>query len=757
MKKMTWIAGAVVLALAGGGTWWWTQRAKTDEVSYRTAKIERGNLQATVSASGAVNPVTQVSVGTQVSGQIKELYADFNSEVKAGQLIALIDPETFEYRVRSAQADVDSARAAVLTAQANIAASNAAVSRAKVDQIEAQRDFERQQSLVEKQFVAQNVADKARALVASSSESVKAAQAQLGVTQAQVKSAQANVAQRESALAQARIDLSRTKITSPVNGIVIKRAIEKGQTVAASLSSPELFVIAQNLSDMQVDASIDESDVGRIRTGQKASFTVDAYPGQTFDGEVKQVRKAAQNVANVVTYVAVVGFTNVGDKLLPGMTANVRLVTDLRENVLKIPNAALRVRVAGVEPAAPGASGPARGASGSTTGSATGRVLGDPSVAKFSWISEAQAQQSGGGGGGLAAMRERLVTDLGLSSEQQTQLDAIQAELRPQFMALRDLADGERGAARERVMAVMRQKISAILTPAQRTKYQEMIASAAAARAAGAPPGGTAASPAASATGSEAKPAISPVDATNSVASPAIKEGAKAQKPLKNALPSATLAAGAVAAAPAATAAPSPTALSTGGGATAAAPPAATPPTVGAPPTGGQGGGPLAEMRSRLLSDLQLSADQIAKVDAIIADTRPKYATLRDLAPEERGKARDRITAEMRARIGDLLNPEQKAKYALIQAEAASRTATRGRIYMMGADGKPVAYNVRLGITDGTSTELMVPPNSPNAEVFKEGAVVIVGTNTPGAAAGGSAAGAAAGGAQRPSGPRMPF
>ena len=257
MKKTSLMASAVVLALAaGGGWWWWNQRAQADAVQYRTAKIERGPLQATVSASGAVNPVTQVSVGTQVSGQIKDLYVDFNSEVKAGQLIAQIDPETFEYRVRSAQADVDAARAAVLTAQANIAASRAQVSRAQVDLDEAKRDFERKLSLVEKQFIAQSEADKARALVNTSSEALKSTQAQLGVTEAQIKTAQANVAQREASLAQARIDLARTKITSPVNGIVIKRAIEKGQTVAASLQSPELFVIAQNLQDMQVEPAL---------------------------------------------------------------------------------------------------------------------------------------------------------------------------------------------------------------------------------------------------------------------------------------------------------------------------------------------------------------------------------------------------------------------------------------------------------------------------------------------------------------------
>lgn len=345
-----WAAAAGALVLLGGGAWWWLQ-GRAPEVSYRTAKIERGSLQATVSASGTVNPVTQVSVGTQVSGQIKEIHVDFNSEVKAGQLIALIDPETFEYRVRQAQADVEAAQAAVLTAQANSAAARAAVSRVKVDLAEAQRDLERKKMLVDKQFIAQSEGEKAEALVNTSRESLKSAEAQLGVAEAQVKSAQANVAQRQAALAQARVDLGRTRITSPVNGIVIKRAVEKGQTVAASLQAPELFVIAQNLQDMQVDASIDESDVGRVRAGQRATFTVDAFAGRTFDGQIRQVRKAAQNVANVVTYVAVVGFANTGGRLLPGMTANVRVVTDTRENVLKVPNAALRVRIAGVEPA----------------------------------------------------------------------------------------------------------------------------------------------------------------------------------------------------------------------------------------------------------------------------------------------------------------------------------------------------------------------------------------------------------------------
>ena len=352
MKRFSWklwAAGAAALAVGLGGGAWWLQ-GRTAEVVYRTGKIERGNIQASIAASGAVNPVKQVSVGTQVSGQIKELYVDFNSEVKAGQLIAQIDPETFEYRVRQAQADVDAALAAVQIAQANAAAGRAAVSRAKVDLAEAMRDHERKKMLVDKQFIAQSEADKARALVDSQTEALKAAQAQSDVADAQIKGAQASLAQRQAGLAQARVDLARTRITSPVNGIVIKRAVEKGQTVAASLQAPELFVIAQNLQDMQVEASIDESDVARLRTGLPATFTVEAFPGQTFEGQIRQVRKAPQTVSNVVTYVVVIGFSNTGGRLLPGMTANVRVVTEQRDNVLKVPNAALRVRIPGVEP-----------------------------------------------------------------------------------------------------------------------------------------------------------------------------------------------------------------------------------------------------------------------------------------------------------------------------------------------------------------------------------------------------------------------
>jgi HlyD family secretion protein len=657
MKKSFIAIGLASVAIVGAGAWWLMQ-SKTDAPTYKTAKIERGNLQATVSASGAVNPVTQVSVGTQISGQIKELYADFNSEVKAGQLIALIDPETYEYRVRQAQADVDAAKAALLMQQAGL-------SKARVDADFAQRDALRKKQLVEKQFIAASDADSAAAVAASLFESVK-------VVEAQIKSAVATVAQREAALAQARIDLERTKITSPVRGIVIKRAIEKGQTVAASLQAPELFVIAQNLRDMQVDASIDESDVGRIKSGQRATFTVDAFPGQTFEGTVNQVRKAAQNVANVVTYVAVVGFANNDGRLLPGMTANVRVVTDMRENVLKIPNAALRVKIAGVEPVAP-ASSPSQAPAGGA--SSTSFLL--------NWLPSAMAQQ-GGQGGGQSAQRERLISELALTTEQQAKLDVVFSEMRPKFMAMRDMSDPERGTAREKITAEMRGKISGFLTAEQKIKYAALQAT-----------------PANISRGTPStKPSPSDLQAEASSNS--------SQAPLS----------------------------------------AIKPPAGGvAPAITGQG--PLVDVRNRLVAELQMPQAQADKLDAIYAANRPKFMTLRDLPEAERTRARERISADIRAQIETILTPAQKPRYAQLVAEAASRQGanSRGRIYLQGSDGKPVAYNVRLGVTDGTSTELMVSPNSPNADKLIEGATVITGVS---AAATGNAP-------KAPSGPRLPF
>src|SRR5687767_7034081 len=334
MKRSSIVALCVValLALAGGYVWW--KDPFSSPPAYRTAKIERGSITAAVASTGTLNPVVSVQVGSQVSGQVKELYVDYNSPVKKGQLIARIDPQSFALRVNQAMADVEAARASALTQRSNVAALQAEVARAKVLLGDAEREYSRNEMLFQKNFVSAAVRDKALATLEAAREQLKAEQAQVAVGQAQVRNADAVVKQRESQLSQARVDLERTEIRAPVDGIVVKKSVEPGQTVAASLQAPELFVIAQDLRQMQVETSIDESEVGRIRNGQEATFTVDSFPGRTFRGTVEQIRKAAQVVQNVVTYIAVIRTSNEDFGLFPGMTANVRVVVDMRDNAL---------------------------------------------------------------------------------------------------------------------------------------------------------------------------------------------------------------------------------------------------------------------------------------------------------------------------------------------------------------------------------------------------------------------------------------
>ena len=688
MKKTSrWVGAALLLGLVGAAGWWFFVRVPEPPMSFRTAKIERGPLQAAVSATGTVTPVRQVQISSQVSGQIKELLVDFNSEVKQGQLIAQLDPETFEYRVRQSTADVEAARASVLTAQANVQSALAQVTRAQGDLGEAQRDEKRKLDLVAQNFISSAELDTAKARTASLAEALKVAQAQVDVARAQAQNAMAIVRQRDAQLQQARVDLQRTQIRSPVDGIVIKRSVEVGQTVAASLQAPELFVIARNLSDMQVEAAIDEADISRVRDGQKVSFSIDAFPGRLFDGSVRQVRKAAVSAQNVVSYTVVVGFANPGSLMLPGMTANVRIITDTRDNVLKVPNAALRVRIAGVEPEAAASvpAAPSNGASAVRTSS-------------FALWPQALAQGTAGRPG---ALRERLVEGLQLDAAQQAQLDALLAELRPDFMALREFPEEQRAAARDQLMAKLRGRVNAFLTPAQREAYVKLQAQAQA-QAAAARASEPTAAPSAAAAARAAAPA--------SAAAPPV---AAAREPAKAAAP-----------------------------ATAAAPPEVP------------ASGPLSDFRKRLIDELGLTAEQTAQVDGIIAAQRPRFAELRNLAESQRGKARDRILADMRALIGQQLTPEQQPKYQKLLVELAGRQTTRGRIYLLADDGKPRAYNVRLGISDGVMTELLVPPNSADAGVLVEGANVITAVVLPAPA--GASPRAAAPGMQSPPGPR-PF
>lgn len=327
--RLTAFALAAVLAAAAFGAWrWWGSNGAQPQ--YKFSKVESGPITATVAATGTLNPVVSVQVGSQISGQVREILVDFNSTVKQGQLVARIDPETYQLRVRQAEADLEAVRAASAVQRAEVA-------RATAGLLDAQRDYERKKMLVEKKFISAAELDKA-------ATTLDAAKATADVAQAQVRNSEAVVRQRESQLAQARVDLERTAIRSPVDGVVVKRSVDTGQTVAASLQAPELFVIARNLSDMQVEAAIDEADVGRIQVGQKATFTVDAFPGRGFEGAVTQVRKAAKVESNVVSYTVVISAANPDLSLLPGMTANVRIVTAQKDKVLKAPNATLRFR-----------------------------------------------------------------------------------------------------------------------------------------------------------------------------------------------------------------------------------------------------------------------------------------------------------------------------------------------------------------------------------------------------------------------------
>ncbi len=385
-----------VLAAAAGGYAWLKTGNGGEHPQYRLARVERGPLTAAVAASGTLNAVTTVQVGSQISGQVKEIYADFNTPVKAGQVIARIDPETFELRVTQARADLDAAHSAVAVARSGLAAQMAELGRVKVTLADAQRDHERKRALVDKSFISPSELDKARTVLDATREQLKAVEAQTRVGEAQVRSALAAVKQRESLLRQAQVDLERTIIRAPVDGTVILRNVDAGQTVAASLQAPVLFTIARDLRDMQVEAAIDEADVGRLRAGLPATFTVDAFPRRSFTGEIVQIRKSPVSVQNVVSYTVVISARNPDLALLPGMTANVRVVVEQRADALKVSNAALRFRPAD-EAQAPSKPRSGAGAKGPEAGR-TGRV----------WVPE---------GGGARAVDVRLGLSDGLSTE----------------------------------------------------------------------------------------------------------------------------------------------------------------------------------------------------------------------------------------------------------------------------------------------------------------------------------------------------
>jgi len=311
---------------------------------FRTIKVERGEISTTVTATGTINPVITVLVGSQVSGTIKALSADFNSRVKEGQIIAQIDPALFEALVDQARANVLNAQATLMNAQANLKSAQANLEKAEISVVDTKRTLDRNKELMEKKAVAQAALDTAQTNYESAVAQKELTKAQLESARSQVESAKAQGEQTRAALKLAETNLRYTTIRSPVNGIVISRNVDVGQTVAASLQAPTLFTIAKDLTQMQVDTNVSEADIGRVATGQEATFTVDAYPERMFRGRISEIRNAPMTIQNVVTYDVVIQVDNKELKLKPGMTANVSILVAHKEGVLKITNAALRFR-----------------------------------------------------------------------------------------------------------------------------------------------------------------------------------------------------------------------------------------------------------------------------------------------------------------------------------------------------------------------------------------------------------------------------
>jgi HlyD family secretion protein len=315
-KRRTVILVVLSILVAAGGYAYWTRGDRANGGGYLTEAIARGDIASIVTATGTVNPVTTVQVGTYVSGAIQAIYVDYNSPVKQKQLVAKIDPRPFTVKVQEAEANLANARARVVKDKADLELKKLTLGRNR--------------ELLAKNLVSQNDVDTAKS-------NYDQAVAQVALDAAGVQQAQAS-------LQEARINLEYTDITSPVDGVVVARNVDVGQTVAASFQTPTLFLIAQDLTKMQVDTNVSESDIGEVSKDQPASFTVDAYPGAAFRGVVAQVRNAPITVQNVVTYDVVIAVDNLELKLKPGMTATVTITTAERNNVLRIPLRALRFR-----------------------------------------------------------------------------------------------------------------------------------------------------------------------------------------------------------------------------------------------------------------------------------------------------------------------------------------------------------------------------------------------------------------------------
>ena len=431
------IIGLILVAAIAAAIFWFSddKGAETSISQIETAAIDSGDIKRTVATSGSVRPLITVEVGSQVSGQIKEIFVDFNSLVQKDKLVALLDAQSYESRVLQNNADLRVATSNVVVQKASIDRANANLRRARLD-------YERAEPLSKKGTLSISELDSALATFES-------AKADLTMAEAQLVNALAAQDQRQASLESAEIDLERTKIRSPIDGVVIERAVDQGQTVAASLSSPILFKIAQDLTEIQIEANVDEADIGNVSEGNEVTFTVDAFPDTEFSGQVKQVRLAPNEANNVVTYTVIITAKNPGRKLLPGMTAMVEIVTGKSENVLRVSNDAIRFK-----PAA------------------------DSELAKKT--ANGTTEHGPGGGRARGGMDiDKLKDQLGIDETQakiiETETGEVFAGMRAQFQAGNS---GEGGMNRSAMREQMTQSISAIfkknLTADQFTQYQQI-------------------------------------------------------------------------------------------------------------------------------------------------------------------------------------------------------------------------------------------------------------------------------------------
>ena len=337
-KRLVIIAGLILVALIAGG---YAYKGRSTQVSYLTASVTKGDIRAVVQATGTINPLTTVPVGSYVSGTVLYIFADFNSRVHAGQVLAQLDPAIYDAQVISARGNLANAKANVDNLQATIAVNQANLAKAKANTVYAAANAKRIDQLLKEGVISADQNDLTQSTLLQSQAEVQAAEASINQAKAQLESARAQVQAQQGNLKQAETNLRYTTILSPIDGTVVSRNITVGQSVAASLQAPNVFSIAQDLKRMQVYAKTDESDTGSVKVGTDVTFQVDAFPTEQFHGRVSTIRLDATTVQNVVTYDTVIDFENPDEKLLPGETAYVTIPTGYAKNTLEIPNAAL--------------------------------------------------------------------------------------------------------------------------------------------------------------------------------------------------------------------------------------------------------------------------------------------------------------------------------------------------------------------------------------------------------------------------------